>query len=516
MDENAIVGGEPACAPAPRFAIFLVLLAIIPVVLWPEDVWWAIDEPRLIASAWHANNDHTLATHGLTGNFRVMYGPMPTHIYQVLLSITHQPGFIVIMRGLLCSIVTAGSLLWLARSTRLPAWFVAAIIVAPTLTMFQRVLWDASFTIPIGTLALASLASFLRTGKKWPLRITLAAGFLASINHPQALPVFLPIAALIFWRHRPALWADRRGLFWTAAGILVFNGAYLALLAGNILWLVTVAPPTSYPGDGSRLASALAPLLGGHLLNGWDYAHSVARPPGPDWLVQPILWTGRLIYPIIWIGIAAAMSRLPSVIRMWRKSDSEPPVRDVISTVVVAGLVLQLGLFIAGRIPCGPQYFFGTFALHTFLALLGVDVLRNFKLSIIPAASGLACAFVTLGAGWALHTHGDKHPGWPTLRNAREVVQSLNQYEDLPVFTDIEIFQKYPQPIRTMRLLFPKPPAAEQRNAPALLITYATNDGEKTGRIVVEELPTAARPENALVFDAAPLPRDWVPHESTW
>ena len=88
--------------------VLLVLLALIPLVIWPQDVSWCIDEPRLIATAWHANNDGHLAAHGLYGNFGVCYGPVPTQVYQLLLSITHDPGTLVILRALLLASITAG------------------------------------------------------------------------------------------------------------------------------------------------------------------------------------------------------------------------------------------------------------------------------------------------------------------------------------------------------------------------------------------------------------------------
>src|SRR6476620_2150588 len=70
------------------FAVLLTLLGMVPLVLWPEDVSWCIDEPRLVAAAWHANQDGQLAAHGLYGNFGVCYGPVPTQVYQLLLHIT--------------------------------------------------------------------------------------------------------------------------------------------------------------------------------------------------------------------------------------------------------------------------------------------------------------------------------------------------------------------------------------------------------------------------------------------
>src|SRR4051794_28697988 len=82
------------------WAVALAILALVPVAMWPGDVAWLLDEPRLVAMAWHANHDGVLATAGLAGNFGVRYGPLAVQIYQVLLLITHDPYTLVVLRGL--------------------------------------------------------------------------------------------------------------------------------------------------------------------------------------------------------------------------------------------------------------------------------------------------------------------------------------------------------------------------------------------------------------------------------
>src|SRR5438105_4437058 len=65
--------------------------AILPAVLWPGDIGWFNDDSRLLANAYYANRAHTVAAHGLRGNFGISYGPFATQIYQVLLLATHNP-----------------------------------------------------------------------------------------------------------------------------------------------------------------------------------------------------------------------------------------------------------------------------------------------------------------------------------------------------------------------------------------------------------------------------------------
>src|SRR5687768_12246465 len=72
-------------------SVLTMAAAVGPAVLWIGDISWIQDEPRLIAKAYHANAARTLESRGLHGNFAVPYGPLPTHIYQALLLITHDP-----------------------------------------------------------------------------------------------------------------------------------------------------------------------------------------------------------------------------------------------------------------------------------------------------------------------------------------------------------------------------------------------------------------------------------------
>src|SRR5688572_19572819 len=140
-------------------AVVTMAAALVPAVLWAGDISWMNDEPRLLAKAYHANARFRPETEGLSGNFGIPYGPLPTHIYQLLLLITHDPVTLATIRAALCAGVTAIALLWLARSLRLNPWFAAAIVLAPYVWMYNRILWDASFAIPIGALALAAYAA---------------------------------------------------------------------------------------------------------------------------------------------------------------------------------------------------------------------------------------------------------------------------------------------------------------------------------------------------------------------
>jgi hypothetical protein len=185
-------------------ALITLLVACVPAVLWPGDVSWMNDEPNLIAHAFHANEHHTLASEGLLGSFGIKYGPLPTQVYQGMLLLTHDPVKLVAIHGILCSAATALALLWLARTLRLTPWFAAAVMAAPYLWLYQRTLWDATFTIPLGALALAGYASFLRTRSGWSLVLAVGCAAATPFIHPQALPLSAAILGHLGWRRRAA------------------------------------------------------------------------------------------------------------------------------------------------------------------------------------------------------------------------------------------------------------------------------------------------------------------------
>ena len=507
---------QPAASRRTFFlTIALVLIALCPTVLWPGEVFWLIDEPRLIANAWHHNNDHGLANCGLFGNMGFPYGPLPTQIYQVLLMLTHDPVVLVLLRAILCAGVTCFSLLWLARTLGLPAWFVAGILVAPNITTFHRVLWDASFTIPVGALAVAAFASFLRTRRARSLRICAAATVILPMIHPQALPLCVPLAGYLLWQHRADIRRDGRGMLWTGIGVATLHALYFIVVIGVLCFRLTHGVQATYPGIGSRVDSALAPFLGGNLLTGFDYARKVASPAE---------WISLLIYPLIWLGILVSISRARAVLRHWRSVGenstlpSQTATRDIVTTVLLAGLILQTLLYTALRIPTGPQYYFGTFAIHATFAMIAVGALRKFRIgAVLGATFTIATAYITFGGMLTIHRHGYEAPGWPMLRDSIAVARAMNNFTDTESLTDIPLFQKYPQPIRTLRLLLPPAPGQPQRESGKLFVTYRKKDGKNTGELILTELPAGSeRPANSTYFDIAPLPRDWVPDPSTW
>jgi len=491
----------------------LLVLALMLIALWPGDVSWLLDEPRLIATAWHANHDHQLAVGGLYGNFGIRYGPLPTQIYQLLLLVTHDPFTLVVLRALLCAGVTGGALLWLARRLALPGWFVAGALVSPHVVAYQRVLWDASFAMPVGALALASFADFLHTQRARSLRLCVITSVLVTTIHPQSLPLSAALLGWLAWQHRPALWSDRRALGVAGAIVLLFNGYYFVQFAGQLCARLGGSVQKGYPNGGSHFASALAPLLGGRLLSGADYLQSLARLSAPEWLHITAQSCAILIYPLAWVGICVAGFNAWRMVREPRKVTP----RQSVMFVLIAALGLQALLFGAMRIPSATQYFFGTFPLHVLAALLAVDVLRKWRLGVVLGMLyAIGSAILTTEAAISIHHYGFERPLWPTLASSVGVMQKLNQLSDTTALTDVAVYQKSPQALRTLRLLLPPATDPRSNGSGRLLITNDRKMGKPGETTVIELAPDAQPSAGREQIDTTPLPKDWVPDPSTW
>ncbi len=475
----------------------LVAAALALTILWPGDATWLSDEPRLLAEAWHANHDGELARGGLWGNFGIRYGPLPTWIYQALLLITHDPETLLLLRALLCAGATTAGLLWLARELRLPAWFAAAILAAPYVVQYHRLLWDASFAMPLGALTLAAFAHFLRTGSGKTLALTVAGAGLLPTIHPQALPFSLPLFGWLAWRHHPALRAHWKPLLALALVLLSTHAVWIVEAVFGFAHQLGGSVSHGYPNGAPRLACALAPLLGGNLIGGPGIA---AQAPGAPLLLP--LFGLYAVYPLVWAGIFVAAQR-------WRETSP----RAAVGTVALAGLFVQAALFGLMRIPSGPQYFFGTFAMHAVLAWFAVDELRTLRFGTILGGAFAACAFAgTVGFASVVHSEGYAHTlGWAKLENQAAIARQLNKFSDQTVRTDAVLYLQHPQALRTLRLLLPREPGAAPRENGRLFIAaphrvVCGGDFVNRGRFVLHERGSAGD-----LLDVTPLPKGWRP-----
>jgi hypothetical protein len=134
---------------------------------------------------------------------------------------------------------------------------------------------------------------------------------------------------------------------------------------------------------------------------------------------------------------------------------------------------------------------------------------------VLGAIFTIASLFLTAEAAWSIHQHGYERPGWPTLASSVNVTRTLNRYADTTALTDIAVYEKAPQALRTLRLLLP--PAG--KNLPSANgRIFITNSGAarpaETTVIILD--PKAVPLPGLKSIDITPLPKDWVPDPATW
>lgn len=505
-------------------AVVTIAAAIVPAVLWVGDIGFMQDEPRLLAKAYHANAAGAIETKGLNGNFGVPYGPLPTHIYQILLLITHDPVRIAGMRAALCAGVTAIGLIWLSRSLRLNPWFATAIVLAPYVWNFQRLMWDASFAIPIGTLAMAAYASHLRTSSGKSFLLCLACITALLFIHPQDLPVVAAIGGHVLWRRRAMLARHYIGVAVILGITLALNWSYFREVYYAVDWHIrhhtlkttyAIEPPPRVQAFGS-------PLLSGALFSGKRFAEQDSRLSDPPGLVLAAKLGSLVAFPLIVFGISVTLAT-------WLVRRRHPPGNDDLDDatdptvgaarrgifgIALAGFACQVLLYGAMRIPPEPQYFFGSFVLHVMLASATIHVLRRAHLDwpmiAIYAFSG---GFITIASLIHIHRTGyDRAFPRPSLANQVQVARELNQYADPVVVTDVDQYKAHPQGIRTLRLLVTPDSAEPQAPGKRLMIRYRSGPSGADAAIELVEIPPGvdAGPRFAPL-DVTPLPPNWQP-----
>src|SRR5438874_333007 len=193
----------------PRLAILLTVLSMLPILLFPGDTPWIFDEPAEIAIALQANQQHRLASHALSGNFRIQYGPLPIQLNQLFLLISHDPRVLIVLRAALVSCIIALSLLWLARTLNLPIYFVPIILLAPSIWLWTRQPWAAFLVTPLSILSIAAYAEYLKNKCGWSLAITLSAALAMPLIHPQSIPLSAVLLAHMLIFHHRYLWQHK-------------------------------------------------------------------------------------------------------------------------------------------------------------------------------------------------------------------------------------------------------------------------------------------------------------------
>jgi hypothetical protein len=458
----------------PRPIILITLLAILPTLLFPGDTPWIFDEPAEVALALGANQQHRLASHALSGNFRIQYGPMPIQLNQLLLLISHDPRLLIFLRALIVASITALSLLWLGRTLRLPIYFAPIILIAPHIWLWSRQPWAAFLVTPLSVLAIAAYVSYLKTRCGWSLAITIATAIAMPLIHPQAIPLSAILLAAIPWQSRRDIWLHKGKIILPLIVLALLNYHYVKDILQHLS--IPAAFAQGHPSHTSRIAAFLGAFQSARLIT--PHAFESPLSTNPNSLITLAHWVGLLPIPLTILGLLLCLwtvihSRL-------HPSPADDSLRDDVKLSYVLLLIfLAHAIFAAAtRLPPSPHYQFGLFGptiLAIWLALQRLSsryFIRATSLSLYAAS----IALFTLGSMIHVHLHG-----WPpnqlssTLNEQIDLVHQLNRYPNDSAWTTVPVYlMDPPHALLALRLLYPEHPLTS--GAAHLLISHS-DDG---------------------------------------
>jgi len=458
--------------------VVAVVAACVPSLVFPGDAPWVNDEPSFIGMALDANARHALATHGLPGTQGVRMGPGAIWIYQAMLLITHDPVRLVLLRAALVSAATAGSLLWLARSLGLWGWFVPAVLISPYVWFYNRLLWDNSFFIPLGTTAMAAYAAFLARPRRWPLVVCLACLLFMPLIHLMAAAMVVPLIAHLVVTQARQLWRWK----YAVAGVVVAGCVAALPYAINLRPANPVKIPAPVGVNGWWF-----PLLGGRVLSAAHLAYFV----GPDyfgeapWLVGCATIVSLAGYVLVWAGIvlAAAWS-----LAVFRGAAAGP--REHVAVVCLLVLLCQVLLDGAFRVFGHPHYYNATWIAYVTFAWFAADRIAGVKLARWAVAGyGAALAYAVLFLLTRIHATGgtrDTHYGI-AIGEQLSITEEINRYpQNTTVGSDVPQVVLYPQAMEVLRKLAP---AVVSKPARHLFIHYRSSDTKDAHLELLELTP---------------------------
>jgi hypothetical protein len=472
-----------------RLAIVLTCLSALPILLFPGDTPWIFDEPAEITIALQANQGHRLASHALTGNFHIAYGPMPIQLNQLLLLISHDPRILILLRAAIVASIIAISLLWLGRTLNLPLYFAPVILLAPNVWLWTRQPWAAFLVTPLSILSIAAYAAFLETRCGWSLAITISATIAMPLIHPQSIPLSVILLAHILLFQRRVLWQHKLKILPPLLLLALLNYQYVK----DILQTLSIPSALSqgHPGQTSRGIAFLGTFQSARLITPEAFESPLTQNPN---LLLIIGHDFALIFlPLTVLGLMICL-------RTFIHTRSNPPSPDDPrrAHVSLASILLLVffahALFAAAtRLPPSPHYQFGLFG-PTILAVwfaLYLFPRRYFIRPILICLYAASLSLFTLGTLIAVHLHGwppNQHS--PTLNEQIDLVEKLNHYSNESAYTTVAVYMMDPpHPLLTLRFLYPSFPMVEMREPCALLITQSA-----TGRLQLIEIPPGANP----------------------
>jgi hypothetical protein len=387
-------------------------------VLWIGDVPFVNDEPALLHNALDADRAGRLAARGALGTVGVTYGPVPTWFYQAALLLTHDVIAVALVKAILFFVVTLSGILLICRWTGAGRWLALVAAASPFLWLWNRMLWDLVFQIPISTWTVAAFLWFGRR-RSWSRLLVFVVTFAALFQiHLMGLPALAGLGTcLLVLDGRWLLREWRRTLPVAAAG---------ALLCGPYAWYVVHAVRFGQGERTSLLSAVGAGLSGGGIFSflGFHEYYVPGLPAGAGLLNGPAREILALVSAAI---IAAVLAGAAFATRQCLRHAGADATETTARRAAALGLAIfgfALLMFTVLRRQMHPHFYAGSACGSLLLLLPCGRALGRFLLARIVLGVHLALmALLLLDLQLAVHANGgDMTPTYgPTLLNQVEV-----------------------------------------------------------------------------------------------
>ena len=208
-------------------------------IIYPGEIPWLSDEPKLIANAYKLNLSGELASAGLKGSLGLVYGNFPTIIYQLLLLFFSSILSVAFVKTTLALAITIYALQKISNLLNWNWQLSLFFLISPYLFLYNRILWDNPFLIPLSAVIFWQSIKFLHLPKIRTLVAIAILAYLMVQTHLLSALTLIPLffCLLIFQRNYL-----RRN--WEIV-LLLFSFSLMCLTPYLLNTLATISAPSN-------------------------------------------------------------------------------------------------------------------------------------------------------------------------------------------------------------------------------------------------------------------------------
>jgi hypothetical protein len=217
----------------------VILVLFLLHIIYPGEIPWLSDEPKLIASAYKLNQLGEIASTGLRGSLGLVYGNFPTIVYQLLLLIFISILSIAFVKTALVLGITIYALQKISKSLNWDWQLSLFFLVSPYLFLFNRILWDNPFLIPLSAVLFWQSLEFLQLPKIRTLLVITILTYLMVQTHLLAALTLIPLLFCLMFFQRQYLQKN-----WEIV-LLLFAFGLMCLTPYLLNTLASISAPTN-------------------------------------------------------------------------------------------------------------------------------------------------------------------------------------------------------------------------------------------------------------------------------